>query len=59
MCRIREIKDDYYTFDEKQYALVGAVTHNLLQLGDEVIVKVKNADLVKKQLDFHFIRKNE
>ena len=59
MCRIREIKDDYYTFDEKQYALVGAVTKNLLQLGDEVIVKVKNADLVKKQLDFTFIRKNE
>ena len=59
MCRIREIKDDYYTFDEKQYALVGAVTKNLLQLGDEVIVKVKNADLVKKQLDFHYIRKNE
>ena len=59
MCRIREIKDDYYTFDEKQYALVGATTHTLLQLGDEVIVKVKNADLVKKQLDFHFIRKNE
>jgi len=59
MCRIREIKDDYYTFDEKQYALVGATTQNLLQLGDEVIVKVKNADLVKKQLDFHYIRKNE
>lgn len=59
MCRIREIKDDYYTFDEKQYALVGANTQTLLQLGDEVIVKVKNADLVKKQLDFHFIRKNE
>jgi ribonuclease R len=59
MCRIREIKDDYYTFDEKQYALVGAVSHTTLQLGDEVFVKVKNADLVKKQLDFHFIRKNE
>jgi len=59
MCRIREIKDDYYTFDEKQYALVGAVSNQLLQLGDEVFVKVKNADLVKKQLDFHFIRKNE
>ena len=58
MCRIREIKDDYYTFDEKQYALVGATTQSILQLGDEVIVKVKNADLVKKQLDFNFIRKN-
>lgn len=59
MVRIREIKDDYYTFDEKQYALVGEVTQNKLQLGDEVWVKVKNADLVKKQLDFDFIRKNE
>lgn len=59
MVRIREIKDDYYTFDEKQYALVGEVSKNKIQLGDEVWVKVKNADLVKKQLDFDFIRMNE
>ena len=59
MCRIREIKDDYYTFDEKQYALVGEISKSNLQLGDEVYVKVKNADLVKKQLDFTFLRKNE
>ena len=59
MCRIREIRDDYYTFDEKQYALVGEVSKNLLQLGDEVYVKVKNADLVKKQLDFTYLRKKE
>ena len=59
MCRIREIKDDYYTFDDKQYALVGEISKKLLQLGDEVFVKVKNADLVKKQLDFNFLRKNE
>lgn len=59
MCRIREIRDDYYTFDEKQYALVGEVTHNILQLGDEVYVKVKNADLVKKQLDFQFLGRKD
>lgn len=59
MVRIREIKDDYYTFDDKQYALVGEVSKNILQLGDEVYVKVKNADLVKKQLDFHYLRKRE
>ncbi len=58
MVRIREIKDDYYTFDEKQYALVGEISKSILQLGDEVVVKVKNADLVKKQLDFHFVRRN-
>ena len=59
MCRIREIRDDYYTFDDKQYALVGEISKNILQLGDEVFVKVKNADLVKKQLDFNYIRKND
>lgn len=59
MVRIREIKDDYYTFDDKQYALVGEVSKNILQLGDEIYVKVKNADLVKKQLDFNYLRKRE
>ena len=59
MCRIRDLKDDYYTFDEKQYALVGATSGKLLQLGDEIYVKVKTADLVKKQLDFNFIRRIE
>ncbi len=59
LVKIRDIKDDYYTFDEKQYALVGEVSKSLLQLGDEIWVKVKNTDLVKKQLDFDFIRKNE
>ncbi len=59
MCRIREIRDDYYIFDDKQYALVGEVSKNMLQLGDEIYVKVKNADLVKKQLDFHYLRKRE
>ena len=58
MVRIREIKDDYYIFDEKQYALVGQSTKNVLQLGDEIYVKVKTADLVKKQLDFYFLRQN-
>ena len=59
MVRIREIRDDYYTFDDKQYALIGEVSKNMLQLGDEIYVKVKNADLVKKQLDFHYLRKRE
>ncbi len=59
MVRVREIKEDYYVFDEKQYAYVGEVSKAMLQLGDEVYVKVKNADLVKKQLDFHYIGKKE
>ena len=56
MVRIRDIKDDYYIFDEKQYALVGQATKNLLQLGDKVIVRVKNTDLERKHLDFNLIQ---
>ncbi len=59
MVRVRDIKDDYYSFDEKQYALVGERKKEILQLGDEVVVKVKTADLVKKHLDFYFIRTNK
>ncbi len=55
MVRIRDIKDDYYIFDEKQYAIVGQSTQNMIQLGDEVMVKVKHTDLERKHLDFSLI----
>lgn len=55
MVRIREIRDDYYVFDAKNYCLVGETTRNVLQLGDEVMIKVKKADLERKQLDFDLL----
>ena len=57
MVRIRDIKDDYYTFDDRQYALVGERRGKVYQLGDEVEVTVKNTDLVKRHLDFSLIGK--
>ncbi|MBT8284918.1 MAG: ribonuclease R, partial [Flavobacteriaceae bacterium] len=57
MVRIRDIKDDYYTFDEKQYALVGERRKKVYQLGDEVRVMVKDTDLVKRHLDFSLLGK--
>ena len=57
MVRIRDIKDDYYTFDEKQYAIVGERTKKTYQLGDEVKVMVKDTDLVKRHLDFSLLGK--
>jgi ribonuclease R len=59
MIRIKEIKGDYFTFDEKQYALVGERTKKTYQLGDEVVVKVKNTDLAKRHLDFDLLGKPE
>ncbi|MCM4160070.1 ribonuclease R [Antarcticibacterium flavum] len=57
MVRLRDIKDDHYEFDEEQYAIIGKKTQKKYTLGDEVYVKVKNADLVKKHLDFTLIGK--
>lgn len=56
MVRIRDLKDDFYIFDEKQYALVGQSNKNILQLGAPVKVKVKKVDLEKKHLDFNLIK---
>jgi ribonuclease R len=55
MVRIRDIKSDYYIFDEKQYAIVGQSTKHIYQLGNEVKIKVKNTDLERKHLDFNLI----
>ncbi len=59
MIRLRDIKGDHYDFDAENYAIVGRKTKKAYQLGDEVIVKVKNADLVKRHLDFTLIGKKE
>ena len=59
MVRTRDIKGDYYTFDQEQFALIGQKTKTMYQLGDEVIVKVKQADLIKRHLDFELIGKPE
>ncbi|MCW8981237.1 MAG: RNB domain-containing ribonuclease, partial [Altibacter sp.] len=52
MVRLQDLKDDRYTFDKDEYAVIGQRTKNVYRLGDEVYVRVKNADLVKKHLDF-------
>ncbi|MDP2686874.1 MAG: ribonuclease R [Aequorivita sp.] len=52
MVRLQDLSDDRYEFDREEYAVIGQRTKKVYQLGDEVYVKVKNADLVKKHLDF-------
>jgi ribonuclease R/exosome complex exonuclease DIS3/RRP44 len=55
MVSVRDMTDDHYAFDQDLYAMVGRNTKTMYQLGDEVLVKVKNTDLVKKHLDFNLI----
>ena len=59
MVSVRDMKDDHYAFDKDHYAMVGRNTKTMYQLGDEVIVRVKNTDLVKKHLDFKLVGKPE
>ena len=57
MVSVRDMKDDTYDFDQDHYAMIGRHNHKMYQLGEEVIVKVKNTDLVKKHLDFYLVGK--
>ncbi len=52
MVRMRDFKDDYYVFDEKNYCIFGERYGKIYQLGDALGIRVKNADLERKQLDF-------
>ena len=52
---IRDLADDYYDFDEKNYCLIGRRHGVRYTLGDQVKVQVARADLDRKQLDFALI----
>lgn len=52
---IRDLEEDYYDYDEKNYCLVGRNTHIKYQLGDKVHVLIARADLERKQLDFALV----
>lgn len=55
MVPIRDLDDDYYEFDEKNYCLRGRRTHRTYSLGDALTVRVARANLEKKQLDFALV----
>lgn len=59
MVRIKDVPGDYYFYDQRNHALVGERTKKIFQLGDIVNVKVANADLVKRHLDFIFAEETE
>jgi len=52
MVPMRDLDDDFYDFDEKNYCLVGRRRHRKYQLGDAIRIQVARANLEKKQLDF-------
>ena len=57
MVPIRDLDDDYYEFDEKNYCLRGRRKNKIYSLGDAITIRVARANLEKKQLDFALIEK--
>lgn len=55
MVPLREIQSDFFEFDEARYRLVGRRTHKIFRLGDEVRIRVKNANLEQRLLDYELV----
>ncbi len=56
MIPMRDLDDDFYEFDEKNYCLIGRRTKRQYRLGDPITIRVAQANLERKQLDFQLIR---
>lgn len=52
---IRDLEDDYYEFDEKNFCLIGHRKKRIYRLGDPIRIQIARANLEKKQLDFALV----
>lgn len=55
MVALRDIKSDYFEFDEDNYRIVGRHSRTIYRLGDPVRIRVTKADLDQKQLDYELV----
>ena len=56
MVRLKELNDDYYILDEKNFRLVGRRRKKVYRIGDKVRVKVLKTDIEKKWIDFVLVK---
>jgi ribonuclease R len=52
MVRLQDLKGDHYIYDAQEFAVIGQLHQKIYRLGDPVHIRVKRADLIKRQLDF-------
>jgi ribonuclease R len=52
LIRFKDLDDDYYTFDEKNYSVVGKRTKRRFRLGDKINVKLVRVDEERHEIDF-------
>ena len=55
MVSLKTIKEDYFSFDEEKYRIVGRLSHRSFTLGDKVRVRVVRASMEQKQIDYELI----
>tara|TARA_B110000503_G_scaffold141407_1_gene234890 strand:+ start:47517 stop:49640 length:2124 start_codon:yes stop_codon:yes gene_type:complete len=55
--KIKDIPNDYFVFNEKEFLLFGRKTKEEYRLGDEVLIKVEGVNEDKKQIDFSLVEK--
>ena len=58
LIRAADIEDDFYVFDESEYALIGESTGKSYRLGQKVKVKVKGADRMARTIDFRLVKED-
>jgi len=57
LVHIKNLRDDYYHYDEEKYHLIGERTKKIYRIGDEVRIKVTKVNRDKRELDFELIEK--
>ncbi|GIV26976.1 MAG: ribonuclease R [Bacteroidia bacterium] len=55
MIRLKDLQDDFYIYDPDNFRYIGKHYRKIYALGDQILVKVKSADLFKKQLDLEIV----
>lgn len=55
LVHVSYLTDDYYHFDETQYAMIGERTGNVFRIGDELTVRVENVNLDERVVDFEIV----
>jgi len=55
MIPMRDMDDDFYEYDEKNYCLVGVHTHRKFVIGQKVIIEIARTNLAKRQMDFRLV----
>lgn len=52
LLHVRDLDDDYYSYDERQYSLIGERSGKSYRLGDSIIVKVAKVNPEQRKIDF-------